>query len=218
MISFKPINTCLSVDFLIDSDQLAKAKNYLAVKYGNIYNFAPHATLSICPFPQYNLKKVIPRLETVIRDQSVFRCTLGTILFEPKRRFYSIPIEGDTLFSFHQELFLLSNEYRDGYVREKDVEKIAKHERTDEEVELIEKYGYFRVMENYHPHITIGNIENISGFEEYTVTGKLEELLGKDIPQTFEVKEIEVIFHTDSETQSEMQNIWDKKYTLKSSS
>lgn len=209
----KPINTCLSSGTDLNIDSINEAKKYLTTQYNNKYSLPPHLTFMICPFPEYNLELVKTDLENYFKDKRSFVFSLGELQFEAKRKFYSIPVIGEEIMDLHRDLISLFNKYRDGHVREKDIERIKSGECTPQEIELTRQYGYFRIFEKFTPHITVGNIE-VEDSEIPQITIKLIELLkdieGKDIT----INKLNVIFHTDSTNQKMMKEIWIKDYVL----
>lgn len=209
----KPINTCLSAGTDIENNTIAQAKVYLSEKYNNKYNLTPHLTYMICPFPEYNLQKIIPELDAYFKEKRQLVLRLNDLHFNPRRKFFSMPISGTEVNDIHKDLVLLFNKFLDGSVRAKDIERIKAGERDAKEIELIKKYGYFRIFDNFTPHITIGNVE-AEDAEIPAIEQKLKQMLADLINNDIIVDNVHVTFHTDSEVQSEMQEIWGKDYKL----
>ena len=210
----KSINTCLSVATRLDIEEVAKAKRFLTKNYKNRYSLSPHLTYMISPFPEYNLKEAELELDKYFKNQKRFTFKLSKLGFEPVRKFYSLPVMDGQVMKLHKDMLKLLNKYRDGHIREKDVTRIERGEISNKEIGYIKKYGYFRVLDNFTPHLTVGSVE-AEDSEIPTVTKKLKRLLSSVLQGNIQVNEVLVNFHTDSENQSEMKSIWEKKYKLK---
>lgn len=208
-----PVNTCLSAGTDIENEIILKAKRFLAINYQNQYDLPPHLTYMLCPFPEYNLEKIKPEIEQYLKNKKTMKFTLGDLELEPKKRFFSIPVRGEEIKLIHKELLILFNKYRDNRVREKDITRINSGERSEEEIELIKKYGYFRVLDKFSAHITIGNVE-ASDDQIPLITQNLNRMLAEVINKRLEINKIKVVFHTDSEIQSEMKELWKKDYCI----
>lgn len=209
----KPINTCLSAGTDIQNEPLSKAKEYLTKNYNNRYNLLPHLTYMICPFPEYNLEKAKVDISDYFLNKKPFVFNLSELHFEPKKKFYSIPVIGSEVKNLHEDLVHLFNKYRDGHVRKKDIARIQAGEREPKEIELIRKWGYFRIFDNFTPHITVGNVE-ADDKEIPLITKKLQEMLKDVLGKTITINQIHIAFHTDSEIQTEMKELWGKDYSL----
>lgn len=209
----KPINTCLTAYTDIDNKFIARAKHFLSKDYHNRYDSLPHLTYMICPFPEYNLEKIKREIDSYFKNKTPFIFNLSNLHFEPKRKFYSIPVIGENIKKLHEDLVHLFNKYRDDHIREKDILRIEAGEREQEEINLIKQYGYFRIFDRFTPHITIGNVET-SGENIQQITQKLNEVLLEIVGKSIVVEKISVIFHTDSEVQTEMKELWGKDYFL----
>lgn len=209
----KPINTCLSADTDINNKLITKAKDFLSKNYRNRFDLPPHLTYMICPFPEYNLEKVKINIDAYFKNKTPFVFNLSNLHYEPKNKFYSIPVIGENIRKLHEDLVHLFNKYRDGHIREKDVTRIKAGEREQEEIDLIRKYGYFRIFDRFTPHITVGNVET-SEENIPQITQKLNDILKEIIGKSIIVDKVSVTFHTDSDVQTEMQKLWGKDYLL----
>ena len=210
----KPINTCLSAGTDIESEEIQKAKKYLTDNFNNHYNLLPHITFTICPFPEDNLAKIVKEIDSYFEGKNRISFELAPLNYEPQKQFFSLPIVGSEIKKIHEDLVNLFNKYRDGYIREKDLLRFQSNERTVKDMELIQQYGYFRIFERFTPHITIGNVETTDEMMPL-IKNELERLLENTISKNITVNKIHLTFHTDSEIQSDMQEIWGKDYFLK---
>jgi hypothetical protein len=212
----KPINTCLSVSSDIDNKIIARAKDFLTLNYKNHFNLSPHLSYAICPFPEDNLEKIKEELDKYFLGKSPFVFQLLDLAYEEKNKFFSISLAGEEIMKLHTDLVNLFNKYRSGCIREKDITRINDGKIGDKEIQLIKNYGYFRIFENFTPHITIGNVET-NEEEVPNITKKLNEILIGLVGKSIEVDKIKVMWHTDSEVQSEMKSMWEKEYVLENS-
>ncbi|MGD8744472.1 MAG: 2'-5' RNA ligase family protein [Candidatus Woesebacteria bacterium] len=208
----KTIDTCLSAGTRFDIKEIAKAKKYLK-KYDNRYDLPPHLTYAISPFPEKNLKKVEKESDKYFKNLKSFSFKIGKLEFDERKNFFYLPIKSKKVMRIHKDMLELLNKYREGYIREKDLERIEKGLLNPEEIKLIKKYGYFRVLDNFIPHLTIGNVE-AKKEEIVNIKNELIEILKNLSKRSIQVNEVRVHLHTDSKIQSKMKSIWIKRYQL----
>ena len=209
----KTINTCLAAGTEIEDDNIRYAKKYLTDNYFNRYDILPHLTYAVCPFPKYNLIKAVKETDMYFNNKSLISLKLHKLHFDENNKFFSIPVSGYEVKKMHEDLVNIFNKYRDGYIREKDFNRIKKGEISKKDTELIKKYGYFRVFDNYSPHITIGNIK--TDYKKASeIKDKINEILKNTTGKIIKIKKVHLSFHSDSEIQSGIKEIWSKDYFL----
>jgi hypothetical protein len=210
---FKTTNTTLSVGTEIHNDTIARAKSYLSNNYNNKYNLDPHFNFIIIAMPESNIKKVEIALDDYFKDKKTLNLLLSTLDYEPKHKFFSIPVVGKEVMNFHKELLNILNGLRDGCIREKDIEKMQDGTRDPEEIQNIKLYGYPRVLSKFTPHITIGNV-GLESFDIKEITNKLNTLLEGIFNKTIEIRKIGVSFYEEAEFQTDLKFLWTKEYDL----
>ncbi len=144
----------------------------------------PHITLYLCKFPARNFKKVVATLETV--PLSDFEIKVGSIAIDPSKNgklFYYYKIVGPEIHTLHKKILKVCNLYRDGLIRTKDKNRIARGDYTKREMSRLEKYGYTQVLGYLNPHITLGDSVMLSKKAKQSFEKKAKKLIG----QTFQV-------------------------------
>lgn len=105
------------------------------------------------------------------------------------------------------------DKYRDGFIREKDYQRIRQGLYDKTQLKNIKQYGFARVLSSYQPHITIGNIVNgQANFEE--VKSQLPSMLFNVLKSKLTIKTISIYYHFDALVQTQMKVIFEKKYNL----
>lgn len=214
--NLKTTNTVFSVDSILDIDALTKAKLFMNENYGNQYShLPPHLAYTIMPFPEEKLSLGKKDLIEYIEKQKTYSVHISDLMFEERGKFFYISLDGDLVKKIHEDITTLLNKYRDGYVREKDLERLNNGDFDDKSKQYLIDYGYTKVFDNFKTHITIGNYttENVNVEE---LTSKLRDILCPILNKDYVIDNIHGVFHTDSaNNQSEMKEIWSEVFYLK---
>lgn len=210
----KPTDTTLSVSTFFDIPELVAAKEFLTTKYASHYGMSPHLTYVLGPFPRYNLKTLEVMLDEYFANLTQFNIVPHGVELEPKYQFFSLPVTDKQVMVLHTELLGLINKQRDGCVRTKDIVRFDKGLLSEKEVELIKNYGYFRVLSNFVPHLTLGDVET-STIDLPKVQRRLASILSQVIGKPLVVRQVSAELYVDAAAQTEITVLWQKKYQLK---
>jgi hypothetical protein len=132
-----------------------------------------HLSLTICALPNDRISQMISCLAKVKDELFPVLISLGQP--EPLGDDYiaiQVPLYGiKNLKDFHNKLLDLIQPV----TREAFNPKYLDSNLTEHELEYLHKYGYHRIKEYYHPHITIGKYENATTRDqEFKMVPKLK--------------------------------------------
>jgi hypothetical protein len=212
-MAIKTTPNTLSVGTQVHNANIMAAKAFLKKEYGNKYDAEPHFNFIIMAFPDYRVHDIEDRLDNYLKKLKPLKLKLGTLRYEEKQQFYSIPIVGEEAMTFHKELIAILNPIRDGYIREKDLVRITEGKTDALEEEYIYKYGYLRVLDKFTPHITLGNIQTAEADQD-DIQNKLTDFLGTLYGSELTIDEIRADFILDADVQSNYKRLWTKIYNL----
>lgn len=214
--SFKPINTVFSVDSILDIEELINAKILMNNQYGNQYShIPPHLAYTIIPYPEKNLEIGKAEVIDYIEQQRPFEVHISDLIYEPRSKFFYISLLGEKIFEHHENITNLLNKYRDGYIREKDTERLSRGDFDEKLKDNLLNFGYTKVFDEYKSHVTVGNF-TIEGTDVPELENKLRNILSPVLNKKITIDNIHCVFHTDSKnSQSEMKSLWDKVFYLK---
>ena len=160
-------------------------KESLGVSYPNHETQTPHITLYSCKFSELKFLNLIEEIKSLhLRS---FSLNLEKIKVEKNSKasdnlFTSIGFHDETpLRELHEKIWPVANQLRGDLVREKDAERFRAGIYDQKKFDLIKKYGYEYVGENFKPHITLGEIKK---GEEEKLDGlrrSLDSLEGKEV-------------------------------------
>lgn len=213
-MNYKTTKNTISIGTQIHDEKISQAKTYLKNQFGNKYDIDPHFNFVIMAMPEYRLKDVETLLDAYFGSKSAIHLDLGELHYEPKTKFFSIPIIGETVMVIHKELLDILNTIRDGYIRDKDLIRINEGRTDKEEEKYIKDYGYLRVLNKFMPHITIGNIQSTNEFDLDDVSKKLNAILGALYKQSISFNRVHAYFFEDADIQSDYKLFWEKDYIL----
>ena len=214
MPNLTPIDTVFSTDSAVNVPEIAQAKKFLTARAGNTYNLPiPHITYSITPIPRETFPQAKAAVQGQIKRIKPFQVRFGDLKYQPERKFYSIPIEGEKCRELHETFTTLLARFRTNHVRSKDLDRYKAGKLSPKEIEYLEKYGYFRIFDNFASHITIGNVGD-TDLTEAEITRELRLILKPVLNREFTVANIRALFHTDARIQGNMQVIWEEEFRL----
>lgn len=212
----KSITTCFGIDFKILNDQITKAKGYLSQYFGSKFDhLVPHVTFSLTPLPKKNFVSLKKEFEQYLKREikKPFPVKFSNLKLEANKNFFYLPVFGSQIKKIHRDIVKLFNQYREGCLREKDLERVKNGEYSAKEANHIKKYGYLRTMGHFHPHITIGDV-NTEKPNMVKIKRELKKMLAGVVNQTLLVDNIHAVFYRDAKKQSAMKVIWEKDYWL----
>lgn len=192
---FKTTEKNLVIYVPIENEIIMKLKLWMAEMFGNKYTHPPHLTLLILPFDTKNAdyKKFDKDITEYFKNKSVIHAISKGVTKDSFREFFKLGFEGAELINIHNELLKIGQNYRNGIFRDKDVVKYFDNFFKPAEWESTLKYGFHRAGEFYEPHITLGEVENYSGWTKEMIQNELERNLGVNANLNLELKEVHVI-------------------------
>ncbi|HXK52845.1 DUF1045 domain-containing protein [Candidatus Nomurabacteria bacterium] len=208
------INTVFSANSDIENETLIDAKRFMNEHYGNKYShIPPHISYTIMPLPEYNFERAKDDLIAYVIKQKPYLLKLSDLKFDNRDNLFYIEVSGKDMQRLHEDITILLNKHREGFIREKDLERISKGYFNDNELEYLRQYGYSRVFECFRPHISIGNftVENVDVPE---LTKILKEKLTGVLNKSLVLNNIRALFHTDAGSQQEAEVFWESNYLL----
>ncbi|MFH0952228.1 MAG: DUF1045 domain-containing protein [Patescibacteria group bacterium] len=212
----KLTNTCFAVSSVIENKTLAQAKTYLRDNFGNIYNQPPHITYSLIPIKGVYLEPLKEEIDRYFLNTNKFDLQLTDLMTDTDKddEFISIHFADDSAIrKIHADILTITNKYRNGYIRTKDLKRINDGVYTSDKIDNIKKYGYSRVLDDYHPHITIGNITS-EGADLEGLEKDIKKQLAEVINSQLVIDNIRAIFYQDAEREAEMKIRWQGSYKL----
>lgn len=140
-------------------DSIMELKRELVDDFGSRHTFLPGISINLAAFPRYNFKKMKEDLRSLSFPE--FEVVCGSISYNPRFAFVFLEIRDKTsmLQKFHEVMLDLINEYREGLLRPGDRLKLDRGKLTKIEEQMLNRYGSFRVRENFVKHITLGMIK-----------------------------------------------------------
>ena len=178
------------------SSGIRKIQEEAGISYPNHETKVPHITIYSCKFDESKF----PELVQKIKDLSLrsFSLKLGDVTLDTLNKgsvnsFASIKFQDESLLhELHENILLVANELRVDLVRAKDIERFNKGIYSPELFSFIQKYGYEHVKENFHPHITLGEImaDKVENIEQ------VRELSRPYIGKEFKVESVCLVLST----------------------
>lgn len=130
-------------------------------RYFGSQEYAPHITLYLARYRASAFHLLVQQLTT--NPAPSCKVIIGGLLVErlvDGRWFLALKVRRTPLLlRQHTQLIRRANELRGGLIRTKDQARIQNDEYSAVEKKRIMKYGYSRVMSEFHPHFTIGTID-----------------------------------------------------------
>ena len=211
----RPINTAIAFASTFENELITKCKKYLLDNYDSYYStMEPHITYAIVPLPEENLANARHAIDEYLNQiHTTLRFNLAGLSFSEKSNLFMIRVSGPEIMKLHTDLIELMEPFRDGCIRQKDVERAEAGFFDEQEINYLKQYGYSRVLDNFKSHISIGSMErNLS--EQENVQQELEEILAPVLETQLELDNILVNFHIDSIEQHRMQTIWETSHKI----
>jgi len=210
---YKITDKCFSISSLVNIPCINSAQEYLAGNFKSTYNLDPHITFAIIPLPEWNLEKIKNEIDLYFKNKHRIVLKFAELHVDTKNRFFSLNVKNTRIRKLHEDMLKILERYREGFIREKDLKRIEKGIYSSAQIYNIMHYGFPRVFQQFHPHITIGNITNgHAGIR--CVKVKLEEMLGVLTNNEFCLKNVSAFYHSDSIDQSNMEVFWKRTYDL----
>lgn len=136
-----------------------------------------HITLYMCRFERASYKLLIKSLYDT--ELNKFSVNIDRLTFTPSKnggKFCSIKIKGKSLQKIHEQIVSIANPLRNNLIRSKELQRVKDDVYSKKEIELLYKYGYVEVMENYRPHITIGDNVSVNAQLKKSSQSKVNQL------------------------------------------
>lgn len=142
--------------------RIVKNKRALGIEYSSNYESTPHVTLYLSRFPKKNFAHLTHALCRTTRSLVPFRMTVKEPAWETTSEgnpFVALACaRTKPLMMLHRTVLRTANTLRERLIRSKDEERIRNGQLVGEKKRLTLRYGYARVLRQYHPHITYGEI------------------------------------------------------------
>jgi hypothetical protein len=209
----KITNKCLWVGSIIENTDIQQAKDFLKNHYGSAYSTSPHITFSLTPLPEHNIEKAIQEVDLFLKNLESIVLTFSHLEFDIRNKFISLIVQNDTLLELHTNLTTLLDKYRDGFIREKDHNRIKLGHYNKTQLANIKQFGFARVFSSYQPHITIGNIVN-GQVDLEEVKYPLSSMLDNVLKSKITIKTISIGYYDDSVDQSQIKTLFEEQYKL----
>lgn len=204
----------VSIGFKIHEPKIMEAKTYLKKEFNNKYDVEPHFNFVITAIPEYRIKDIANIMDTYFENKKPITLKFEQLEYDPKSRFFSIPLIGNTVIETHKELLNILNSIRDNYIREKDLKRINDKRTNLTEEKYIYKYGFPKVLDNFTSHITIGNIITTENINLNDIQNKLNKILSEFYNSDFTVNKMYASIIEDAEIQTDCVVVWEKEYIL----
>lgn len=212
-MNFTPVNTCIASDFRVDIPEINAAKKLLTEKYGSKFNIPSHITVLLMPFTQEFFDEAKPEIEDYFQKLKPVNITIGDLVCEPDRNFFSLNVNEEEILPIHRKLLALAGKYRTNQLREKDIKRPQEGRCGETERANLEKHGFAFSDNLFNSHLTLGNI-SASDVDLSEVKKQLDNLLKPTLHKQIPLSRIKLVFHTDSPIQSDMIELWSKEYLL----
>jgi len=119
----------------------------------------PHITLYYGRFMEGNFETLVGNLKDFSLPK--FNISVDRVRRQddgyPNDAFFSLELkDSDQVEKIHRTIIEIVSSLRGGLLRTKDILRKERGELTKRELEYLEKYGSYRVMDNFNSHITLG--------------------------------------------------------------
>ncbi len=123
----------------------------------------PHITLYYSKFNPDKFSTLVRNLE--LHNIEPFKVTLGEICghYSDSRDkvFYTMRLANpEPVLKLHERVLKVANNLRGDLLREKDIIRQSEGKLNAKEMSYLKRYGSYRVLDNFHPHITLGVTDN----------------------------------------------------------
>jgi len=153
------LETVLGIHFVIPkkiSKMIFQIINKSAHLHSKKYILEPHLTVHLCQLNSDKYNLLIKDFSILIKNIRPITIKLKSI--KEKNGWIYIDTSNTTgIKSFHQKVIKLANKYRDSLLRKKDLERLKNNKFSLQEIESLQKYGYYASGKNYSPHISLIN-------------------------------------------------------------
>lgn len=127
---------------------------------GQYHNYDPHITLYLARYTPARYSKLV-KYFTTSRPQAC-QVTFGQIQRWSSWRdwpFFILPVvRSPQLYQLHRVVLRPANQLRGNLIRSKDRKRILSGQHSRRTTNLIERYGYYQVLDGFHPHLSLGEI------------------------------------------------------------
>lgn len=203
----KSTDKTFSIGIDLDIPEVQKVKEYTHKEFGNYYNFPPHIGITMTAIDPDFVEKAFDYSINYFSNKGTIKTKLSNLIYEvktlePDETLIKLKVLGPELYNIHKEMLgYLSTNYKNDYIREKDMERIESGKVSGKKLENIKKYGFSYVMDMYNPHITVAVIKNklITSDLKKRISTDLSGVEGGDI----EIKNIHIIYHTSPKLQTD---------------
>jgi uncharacterized protein YqgV (UPF0045/DUF77 family) len=210
-MNLKTTDKIIGIDIPIQNKEISEIKRYLK-KYGNTYTLEPHITLLLLPVSNFS-DELFDELKSFLFKINLKEIKVLNLDLNKGRKFLSLKIDERFLKELHMKLLKIVQKYNLKAVRKKDFEKMKNNLLDKKELEYLEKYGYYRVLDNFDIHITLGNVTCETCLDD--VFQELKEKTRSLNNKKINVEQIKLLFHTDAEKQSGMKILKKEMIKLK---
>ncbi|HPA25499.1 MAG TPA: DUF1045 domain-containing protein [bacterium] len=133
----------------------------LKLGYEGQHETIPHITMHLAKFPKKNFKKLLNFLNNLNIKPFEIKIFKVSNEFNKMHKNYFLDLEivnDKILYNFHKKIVLMVDKMRNKQIRQKDLQRIKNGKFSRQEILMIKKHGYVRVMKYFVPHITLGEI------------------------------------------------------------
>lgn len=137
---------------------ISKTIKRVVISYPSNYEYAPHITVYLCRFPAEKFSKLIGRIKA-LKSQPI---SLKVSRVRAQRdidnqAFISLTFaKTEQIKKLQRHIFQTANNLRSGLIRSKDQGLLKQGVLSEKERLYLTKYGSYRILSLYSPHITLG--------------------------------------------------------------
>lgn len=209
-----PVNTVVAVHCDVEDENIRKIQQFLLDKYNSRFAFRPHITFLLMPISTLDFEKLLPVLRLQMQNIKSFTALIQKVYFDPKDKYYSLTLDQQKLLKVHKILLSTALPFRHNALREKDIERIKKGYWDKEQVQYLHKYGFPRVMDKFHAHISLGTVEK-EGVDLDKIVVEIRLKLKTVLRKGFEITRMTLMHHVDSERYENMDVLYEEVVNLK---
>ncbi len=160
------------------------AKRWFGHKWRDIRTISDaHITLQFAKFP-----KTKKGFDLFVDDLRAHHLVAPTVIFAGAKthknnidggQFFFLDIKKtEDLYALHKKVLAIAKPYQKGLIRKKDILRLKENRFSKREIGYVKRYGYARVLQNFEPHISFGQVPSASIKEQRRMVNTLKQKLG----------------------------------------
>lgn len=164
-----PPTSTFHIYFRVDKDfnsKVERISSEISKNYNSEYGvfgkgYVPHLTLYLFAAPLKNTKKMIKEIKKIAQKIDPFVLLVDKLILSYDGWLMIDFKNSSKIAEYHRKVVNSINPLRDGILRKKYRKEKELSRHSEEEIEILKKYGDRHAMGSFHTHLSLAKIENM---------------------------------------------------------